>query len=207
MVSSVVGFLFVCLLAWKFSCTISLHQNMFPFPIPTTLKHCSPTGTLFPQPRRYISHSLIPFLVLYNMRFKILVLLFFSLRRGPLECLYSFCPPLSQAFISIPLSAWPFCFWWPHRAFSQPGVSQPVPIQCVCDCVRGMWMKCHGFEVFSSSACIACLFHSVNTHIANKDLLGTAILRQWWENNVSSPWNQRISGLSSDHKKQFLGIF
>ena len=180
---------------------------MFPFPIPTTLKHCSPTGTLFPQPRRYISHSFIPFLVLYNMRFKILVLLFFSLRRGPLECLYSFCPPLSQAFISNPLSVWPFCFWWPHRALSQPGASQPVPIR-VCVTVRGEcgW-SVTASEVFSSSACIACLFHSVNIHIANKALLGTAILRQWWENNVSSPWNQRISDLPSDHKKQFLGIF
>lgn len=140
---------------------------MFPFPIPTTLKHCSPTGTLFPQPRRYISHSLIPFLVLYNKRFKILVLLFFSLRRGPLECLYSFCPPLSQAFISIPLSAWPFCFWWPHRALSQPGASQPVPIQCVCDCARGMWVKCHGFRSLLFF-CLHCLFVSFSKYSHSK---------------------------------------
>lgn len=83
-----------------------------------------------------------------------------------------------------------------------------LSLSSVCVTVRGEcgW-SVTASEVFSSSACIACLFHSVNIHTANKALLGTAILRQWWENNVSSPWNQRISDLPSDHKKQFLGIF
>lgn len=165
MVSSVVGFLFVCSLAWKFSCTIHYIRIRFLSPYPLLLSTVSP---LEHNQDAIFLINLSPSLSSIIWDFKYL---FFSF---PWEgFLWNACTHSVPRCLRL-LSASLF-----QRDHSASGdltehfhslAPVGLSLSSLCVTVRGEcgW-SVTASEVFSS-ACIACLFHSVNIHIANRDL-------------------------------------
>lgn len=200
------GFVCVCLFS-LFSHFLYSDQNMFPFPVPTTLKHCSPTGTLFPQPRRlYFSLYRLPCpLSIWDLKY----LLFSSVPwEGVLwNACAGFCPLSASGFISAPS----------QRDLSASGdltgiscliqSARPLQFAWLCEVNVNEVPVLHWYSVLLP-ALLVCFSFSKYSH--SKQRSGYCYFKTMMkrEKNVSSPWNQRISDLSSDDKKSnFLVSF
>lgn len=163
MVSSVVGFLFVCSLAWKFSCTIHYIRIHFLSPYPLLLSTVSPLEHGFHNQDAIFLINLSPSLSSIIWDFKYL---FFS--SFPWEgFLWNACTHSVPRCLRL-LSASLF-----QRDHSASGdltehFHSLAPVGLSLSSLSVTVRSECGWSV--SPACIACLFHSVNIHIGNRDL-------------------------------------